>query len=81
MTPSQREHFEIARRFGRVFSTSEYRYLYRQEYPNRKVDSIMPAEFYVNRHPASAKNNPKFLRWISPGECELGHSAVADLTG
>lgn len=68
MTEREREHYEIATRFGiREFTLSEFKNLYRQEYPKRPLGSMLPADYCVigpgrPRHSIGTEEYPKFLR-------------------
>jgi hypothetical protein len=72
MTRREREHYEIAKKFGigRPFTSFEFKCLYRQEYPKRASPPI-PTDFCINLYANSAKRFPKFLRWLGRGRYEF----------
>jgi len=72
MTRREREHYEIAKRFGlhRPFTRLEFNSLYRQEYAERASPPI-PTDFCINLYAKSAERFPKFLRWLGRGRYEF----------
>jgi hypothetical protein len=66
------EHYEIAKILGvgHVFTRMEFNQLYHQKYPSRKSPPN-PSDYCVNRHPRTAKDFPKFLRWLRRSRYEF----------
>ena len=76
MNDREKEHYKIAGEFkGREFTRSEFKNHYRQEYPNRKPGSMLPADYCINpvggRHAKGTENYPKFLRWLGRGRYQM----------
>jgi hypothetical protein len=77
MTDRETEHYDIACRLGnRAFTRSEFKNLYRQVYPERKLGSMLPADYCVigpghPRHAKGTEDYPKVLRWIGRGCYQL----------
>ena len=67
-----KEHYEIARRFGvdRPFTLSEFKLLYRKEYPKR-ISEPIPSGYCVNLNQKVAERCPKFLRWLGRGRYQF----------
>ena len=83
MNEREREHFDIACRFGRrEFSRAEFRRLYKQVYGDSKLGSMLPADYCVNprggRYAIGTEHYPKFLRWLGPGRYQLTEDAFRD---
>jgi hypothetical protein len=72
MAKRDQEHYEIARRFGidQPFTLSEFKRLYRQEYPKR-ISPPIPSDYCVNLNSKVAVRCPKFLRWLGRGRYEF----------
>jgi hypothetical protein len=72
MTKRNHEHYEIAKRFGagRAFTRLEFKRRYHQEYPKR-ISPPNPSDYCINLHQKTAKDLPKFLRWLGRGQYEL----------
>ena len=72
MSKREKEHYEIAKRFGvgRPFTRFEFYRLYWQEYPKRTSTPI-PSDFCINLSPKGAESFPKFLRWLGRGLYEF----------
>jgi hypothetical protein len=71
MTQREFEHYDIARQFTVPFTRTEFSRLYRQRYPNRKPNSIMPYEFCGNRAIPTATNGPKFMQRLALGRYQF----------
>jgi hypothetical protein len=71
MTKRDREHFDIAGRFGsRPFTRAEFNHLYREKYPNRTSVPI-PTDYCVNLNSRTGERLPKFLRWLGRGRYQF----------
>ena len=72
MSKREKEHYEIAARFGvgRPFTRSAFYSLYRQEYPKR-TSAPIPSDFCINLYPKGAESFPKFMRWLGRGLYEF----------
>ena len=68
MTERQCEHLIVADQLsGADFTLSQLRRHYRQLFPERPANSIMPYEFCYNRHPPSEKPGPRFMVYVKKG--------------
>jgi hypothetical protein len=71
MAKRDKEHYEIATRFGdRPFTRLEFNLLYRQGYPKR-ISAPIPSDYCVNLNPKTGERLPKFLRWLGPGRYQF----------
>jgi hypothetical protein len=71
MAKRDREHYDIASRFGfRPFTRSEFNHLYREKYPNRTSVPI-PTDYCVNLTSRTGERSPKFLRWLGRGRYQF----------
>ncbi|MBV8362777.1 MAG: hypothetical protein JO189_33315 [Deltaproteobacteria bacterium] len=71
MATRDREHYDIASRFGcRPFTRSEFNHLYQEKYPNRTSVPI-PTDYCVNLNSRTGERVPKFLRWLGRGRYQF----------
>jgi hypothetical protein len=69
MTDRADERRQVAARMSRQFTMAEFKRLYRQMFPDRPVNSIMPYE-YAPRPIPTERPGPKFLKYLGRGRYE-----------
>lgn len=66
LSPTESEHFHIAKSFSGEFTASQFVERYLSVFPSRNPNSILPSDFSWNNNQAAKDDYPSFLETITP---------------